>query len=508
VAAMRLALTHKGDLTALASIDDVLELKQGLSIGAAWLTYEVAKRLGIEKALGTSRAGRLALWQVMARVIDQGSRLSAVRLAQLHAGCDILGMRQGFNEEHLYKNLAWLAKNQQQIEQRLLKCRRKGIKPELFLYDVTSSYMEGQQNELAAWGYNRDKKRGKKQVVMGLLCDEGGEPVSVEVFTGNTTDGDTFYHQLKKATEVFGVKRVTFVGDRGMIKSGQIEELQGLQGAEFHYITAITKPQIDKLLRTEVFQLGLFDNKLCEVEYEKVRYVLRRNPQRALELARTRREKKGATEELCRKKNKYLAEHPRAKVVVAIREIKEKIERLKLAGWLKVEAEGRRLQLQQDKAALTEEAKLDGCYVIKSDLPQEVDKQVVHDRYRDLAKVEQAFRTCKTAMLELRPWYVQTEKSTRGHALVVMLAYLITLKLQGAWAGINLKVEEGIAQLSMLCSTEVVIKGGGSYHRIPTPNPTSAQLLKATDVRMPSALPHLGAIVVSRKKLPSRRQKP
>lgn len=503
IAAIRLAMKYKDELIVLTSLSDSVELKQGMSVGAAWLLYEVAQRLGMERALGKDRAGKLALWQVMARVIDQGSRLSAVRLAQVHAACDILGIRQGFNEEHLYENLVWLSDNQKQIEKRLFKARRKGVKPELFLYDVTSSYMEGVHNELADWGYSRDKKSGKKQVVIGLLCDEVGDPVSVEVFEGNTRDFDTFGSQVKKATREFNCERVTFVGDRGMIKSGQVAELKD---AEFYYITAITKPQIDKLLKTGVFQMELFDEELCEVEQEGVRYILRRNPLRAKEIACTRKEKKESIEKLLQKKNRYLAGHPRAKVKTAIKKVNDRIERLKLAGWLKVEAKGRILQLKEDEVALAEEARLDGCYVIKSDLPKEVDKQIIHDRYKDLAEVEQAFRTCKTTMLEMRPWYVCTEKSTRGHALVVMLAYLITRYLRHAWLDFDLTVEEGLKQLSTLCSMEMVIKDQGSCHRIPNPRQTLAKLLKSANVRLPRALPHLGTCVVSRKKLQSRRR--
>jgi len=512
VAAIRLALKHKDDLTVLKSVEDV-ELEQGMSVGAAWLVYDVARRIGIEKVLGQGRDGRLALWQVMARVIDQGSRLSAVRLAQVHGACDILGIRQGFNEEHLYDNLAWLSQNQKDIEKRLFVERRKGKKPDLFLYDVTSSYFEGEHNELADWGYDRDKKRGKKQVVVGLLCDEGGEPVSIEVFRGNTRDFDTFGQQVKKSVEEFGCERVTFVGDRGMVKSGQIGELKR---AGFHYITAITKPQIEKLLREGVFQMELFDKDVCEVEDEGIRYILRRNPQRAEEMSRTRKEKKGSIERLCRKENVRLAEHPRAKVETALDEVGKRIERLRISGWLKVEADGRRLELKEDESALREEAMLDGCYVIKSDLPKEVDKQVIHDRYKDLAGVEQAcspynfgrraFRTCKTAMLEMRPWYVHTEESTRGHALVVMLAYLITRYLQQAWSHLNLTVKEGLNQLSTLCSTKMIINGQSCCHRIPNPSKIVANLLVAANVRLPRALPYLGAHVVSRKRLQSQRR--
>jgi len=503
VACIRLALKYKDDLTVLGSLKDSVDLKEGMSVGAAWLVYEVARRLSIEKALGKERSGKLALWQVMARVIDQGSRLSAVRLAQVHAGCDILGMRQGFNEDHLYRNLCWLSDNQIEIEKRLFRARRGGVKPYLFLYDVTSSYLEGLKNELADWGFNRDKKSGKKQVVVGLLCDEFGEAVSVEVFTGNTRDFNTFGSQVKKARESFGCERVTFVGDRGMIKSGQIFELED---ADFYYISAITKAQIEKLLRTGVFQMELFDKEICEVDHEEVRYILRRNPIRAEEVAHIRKEKRTSVEKLIQKKNKYLSEHPRAKVETALKEVNKRIERLKLTGWLRVEADGRRLQLKEDEEASAEEAMLDGCYVIKSDLPKDVDKQIIHDRYKDLAEVEKAFRTCKTGLLEIRPWYVRTEKSTRGHALVVMLGYLITRYLQEAWSVFDLTVEEGLNQLSTLCSMEMVTKDQFSCHRIPTPRQMSARLLKAANVRLPRAIPHLKARVVSRKKLQSRRK--
>lgn len=498
--AMRLALEHKGDLRVLKP-NDSIELKQGMSVGAVWLVYEVARRLGIAKVLGRDGAGKLAMWQVIARVIDQGSRLSAVRLAQVHAGCDILGIRQGFNEDNLYKNLAWLSDNQERIEKRLFKARRKDKKVELFLYDVTSSYFEGLQNELAAWGYNRDKKSGKKQVVVGLLCDEEGEPVSIEVFSGNTRDFDTFGSQVKKAAAVFGCERVTFVGDRGMIKSGQIDEIKD---EDFNYITAITKPQIEKLLKAGVFQMSLFDKDVCEVEHEGVRYILRRNPQRVEEIANTRTEKKETIEKIIQDRNIYLSEHPLAKVETAIKNVNNRIIRLKIDKWLKVESDGRMLQLKED--ALSKDARLDGCYVIKSDLPKEVDKQIIHDRYKDLAEVELAFRTCKTGMLEIRPWYVKTEKSTRGHALVVMLSYLIIHNLKQAWADFDITVEEGLKELSMLCSMEMVIKDRGSCHRIPTPRQMSAKLFKAANVRLPRVLPHLGTKVVSRKKLTSSRQ--
>jgi hypothetical protein len=502
VAAIELALKFKGDLATLGSLENI-QLRQGLSTGAVWTVYEVARRLGVDAALGHDFAGQLALWQVLARVLDQGSRLSAVRLAQVHAACDVIGIRRGFDENDLYANLGWLSQQQQLIEDRLF-ARRKGQKPELFLYDVTSSYLEGQANALGAYGYNRDGKKGKKQIVIGLLCDEHGEPISTEVFCGNTQDPATFASQVNKTSERFGCEHVTFVGDRGMIKSGQIQDLAK---AGFHYITAITKPQIQTLVTAGVLQMHLFDADLCEVSDEGVRYVLRRNPLRADELSASRADKKASVERLQETLNRYLTEHPRAKASTAERTVRAKIAQLKLNAWLGVEAEGRSLKLTVNQPALDEVARLDGCYVLKTDLAESAaTKQVIHDRYKDLAEVEQAFRNCKTAHLETRPIYVRTAEHTRGHVLVVMLAYLIRRDLSQAWISLDATVEEGLHQLQTLCSTEISVDGGGNCLRIPTPSSATLPFLKALNIQMPKVLPHTGTRVVTRKKLPQRRQ--
>ena len=508
IAALRLALEHKGNLAELGSIEESVRLHEGLSVGAVWTVYTVAKRLGIEKALGTEREGKLALWQVIARTIGQGSRLSAVRLAQTHAGCDVLGMSRGFDENDLYDNLGWLQEHQERIELSLFRTRQKGKDKhrELFLYDVTSSYFEGVCNALADWGYNRDGKKGKKQVVVGLLCDELGEPVSVEVFHGNTSDLKTFANQIAKIAGRFGCDRVTMVGDRGMIKSAQIEQIQEREG--FYYITAMTKPQIETLIHGGVVQLSWFDEKICEVENEGVRYVLRRNPQRVEDLKRSRQDKCSSVSRLLEKKNRYLTEHPRAKLDIAQREVVLKIDQLKVSGWLKVAAADRQLRLEEDSQVLAEASRLDGCYVVKSDLPKQyADAQTVHDRYKDLALVEQAFRTSKTVHLEMRPWFVHIERNTRGHALVVMLAYLIVRYLRQAWADLDLTVQEGLDQLTTLCATQILVRDEVRCNQVPIPRDLSQKLLNAADIHLPEALPHLGAHVVTRKKLTERRVK-
>jgi hypothetical protein len=177
-------------------------------------------------------------------------------------------------------------------------------------------------------------------------------------------------------------------------------------------------------------------------------------------------------------------------------------------GWLKVHAADRELRIQEDSQALAEVSRLDGCYVVKSDLPKQyADAQTVHDRYKDLALVEQAFRTSKTVHLEMRPWYVRIERNTRGHALVVMLAYLIARHLRQAWADLDLTVQEGLDQLTTLCTTQILVQEEARCNQIPIPRDLSQKLLRAADIHLPEALPHLGAHVVTRRKLTERRVK-
>ena len=503
VQAIELALKHRKDLSALTSIKDV-KLEQGLSVGGVYTVFQIARQLGIEKALGMNQAGKMAMWQVIARVLFQGSRLCAVRLAKDYAAAEIIGFKKGFCEDDLYENLTWLAENQQAIEKRLFTSRRGESKPELFLYDVTSSYLEGDQNALADWGYNRDKKRGKKQIVIGLLCDEHGEPVSPEVFTGNTGDLETFASQVRKARDRFGCERVTFVGDRGMIKSTQIEDLSKVG---FHYITAITKPQIRSMIKKGVFQLGLFDEHLCEVEQNGVRYILRRNPQRAKEMAATRASKLSALQRLADEQNRYLAEHPRADRHTAWKKVIEKADRLGLSDMVTVTASDRCVTVKVDTDYIAYIAELDGCYALKSNLPAAVaSKEIIHDRYKDLTLVERAFRTCKTTHLEVRPVYVRTEANTRGHVLVVMLAYLIVRELRRAWNNLDLTVEEGLDKLNGVYAMELSINDGASILRVPDPSPQTKKLLKALKINLPSALPKSKVNVDTRKKLPTRRK--
>ncbi len=507
IAAIRLALRHKKDLSALTTIGKghSFSQQQGLSIGAVWSVYDIARQLGIVDAFGSTREGKLGMWQVIARVIDQGSRLSAVRLAGAHAACDVLGVGR-FDEDDLYKNLDWLCEHQASIEERLFRTLARTGKPGLFLYDVTSSYFEGIHNELSAFGYNRDGKKGKQQIVIGLLCNEVGVPLSVEVFTGNTQDPQTFAPQIKKVAERFGSQEVTFVGDRGMIKSRQIEQL-GSTPYGFHYITAITKPQIETLLKKNVIQMDLFEQALAEVKtQEGLRYVLRRNPARADEIKKSREDKLNALKKEILKHNHYLKEHRRSKVEVLLRKVNARSKQLKISDWALLSASEREITLIIDNDMLTEEAKLDGCYVLKTDLSEAAaTKETIHNRYKDLTLVESAFRTSKTVELELRPIHVRLATRTRGHAFVVMVAYRIVKELSLRWQNMNLTVKEGLNELATLCATKLLVDGAVQINDIPVPRKSVKELLEAANIRLPKSLPCNGIHVTTKKKLRSSR---
>lgn len=505
LAAVRRAIAQPADsLSELAEASACsLRLRTAESFGALWTVDQVAQQLGIKTALGVTHQAELAYWQVLARVLRPGTSLLAmVRLASTCAAAAVLGWRLAFNEDDLYTNGSWLEGRHAVIERRLWQARPAPPQDQLFLYDVTSSYLEGDANALAAWGYNRDHKQGKKQVVVGLLTDSRGEPVSVQVYRGNTNDLKTFAAQVHKIKKALGCEGVTLVGDRGMIRS---QQKAAAQKAGFHFVTALTQPQIQKLLAAKVLQLELFEEKVQEVlGADGRRYVLRRNPVRQEELQRVREQKQKNLQAMLHKANAYLREHPRAKVATQRRRLAAQLQHLKVADWLKLNGKKRCLVLRRDAAALKAAAQLDGCYVVETDLQaQQADKQVIHDRYKDLALVERDFRTLKSGHLDFRPWFVGTADNTQAHALTSMLALKIRRHLEQAWWSLDVTVEEGLRELEQLCVQELVHPQSGQVvaRRVPDPSARQAQLLDALKLSLPTTAPEARVSVGTRKKI-------
>jgi transposase len=483
-------------------------LRAAESFGALWVVDQLAKQLGIKQAVGLTRQAQLSYWQVLGRVLRPGTSLLAmVRLATQCAAAAMLGWRQAFSEDDLYANGAWLEGRHGIIERRLWQSRPDKSADQLFLYDVSSSYFEGEHNALADWGYNRDGKKNKKQVVVGLLTDVHGEPISTQVYQGNTRDLKTFGAQVKKIKKDFGCEGVTMVGDRGMIRK---EQRQEANAAGFHFITALSKPEIEKLLKDKVFQLELFEDKICElIGQADQRYILRRNPIRQQEIAQNRNQRKSSLEQSIEKANTYLKEHRRAKVKTQRRILSAKLQRLGLNKWLSLQVKNKRLQLTTDKDALAQESRLDGCYVVRTDLkPAQADAQTVHDRYKDLAKVERDFRTLKSGHLDFRPWFVCKQENTQAHALTSMLALKVRRALEKAWWPLETTVEEGLKELEKLCvmqlihpETQAVI----SRH-VPMANSCQKKLLDALGLTLPTTIAQAKVTVGTRKKINETRK--
>jgi transposase len=418
IEALRRALSGELDGVGKDSVSDPVS---GEIFGVVFALKQLIDQIGIERALGKSEESQLVMFMIMARIAHGGSRLSAVRWAQDHAVQDVLSMG-AFDEDALYDALDWLALQQEKIEQALYRdyIQRVGKPPAIVLYDVTSSYFEGEKNELAAFGYNRDKKNGKKQIVIGLLTADDGEPLAVRVFEGNTADPSTVYDQINLMKSRFDIEEVVLVGDRGMIKT---KGKHAINHEGWKYITALTNAQARTLLTQGVLQADLFDQALCEVEHGDKRLVLRCNEAKRQREQQRRRDKLNTLQLKIDQRNHAVKDSPRAQPEAGLKQLQAWCKRHKLSAVVTLLLEDRLLRYELDEAALEEQAKLDGCYVLETDVPSSaMDKTTIDARYRDLQNVERNFRTMKTGLLEVRPIYLRNGGRTHAHVFIAMLA--------------------------------------------------------------------------------------
>jgi transposase len=487
IEALRRAL--RGDFDHLGAADPIA----GPVFGLLYALKQVAEELGITAALGKSRLGKLALFLALVRLPHQGSRLSAVRWAEDHAVAEVLGLGR-FDEDDLYAALDDLCARQDKIEQNLYQryLRRRGAPPALFLYDVTSSYLEGEHNALGEFGYNRDGKRGKLQIVIGLLADSEGEPLAVRVFAGNTGDPVTVADQIKLVKEQFGVKELVFVGDRGMVKS---KGKQALKDAGLRYITALTDPQIRRLLAEGILQLGLFHETVCEVEADGVRYVLRKNESEEARVKHRLEDKLAKLSGKIEGRNLQVAASARCRPEAGSRQLQAWIARHKLTGLVELQLRERVLTLVKNEAAIERAMELAGCYVVTSDVPKEqMSGQEVHDNYLALQKVERDFRAMKTGLLEVRPVFVRKESRTRGHVFACMLALKISRemerRLRAAFGTTDanphaITLPDALASLGRLCLLHYPIDADTTVTRLPRPDLRQKEILAALGVALP-----------------------
>jgi len=210
-----------------------------------------------------SRQRDLVVAMVAARILEPKSKLATTLWWADTTLPEILNLNNA-DEDDLYDAMDWLLERQSHIENKLAGRHLKNNA--LALYDLTSSYFEGQTCPLAALGHNRDGKKGKLQVNYGLLTNRKGIPVAVSVFKGNTGDPKTLMPQVEKVRDDFGIKQFVMVGDRGMLTQKQIDALHDIDGVE--WIGALRPEAIKKLATNGAIQMGLFDERnLFEVKH-------------------------------------------------------------------------------------------------------------------------------------------------------------------------------------------------------------------------------------------------
>jgi hypothetical protein len=470
------------------------DVESGEIFGVLFALKQLADQVGITRVLGPSAEGRLSLFLVLARIAHGGSRLSAVRWAGQHAVGDALGLG-GFDEDELYAALDWLAGQQEHIEKALYQdyVKRCGQPPALVLYDVTSSYFEGDCNELGEYGYNRDGKKGKQQIVIGLLTAADGEPLAVRVFEGNTADPSTVAAQITVLKEQFGIAEVVLVGDRGMVKA---KGKEALSAEGFRYITALTDAQARTLIKQGVLQPDLFDTHLCEVEHGGKRLVVRRNDAVRMREQRRREDKLKQLQEKVGDRNAFVEKSPRASAGKGLAALQRWVKSHKLGKFATLALDGRAIILSVDGDAKADDALLDGVYLLETDVPRAVmDAQAVDGRYRDLQKVERDFRTVKTTFLEIRPIFVRKADRTKAHVFVAMLALKVARRFEealrkgfgavGQESG-GITPEDALVALGRITYLYTTGRDGQRRAHLPRPDAHQSKILEAIGLSFPA----------------------
>jgi hypothetical protein len=414
---------------------EAFRIERSLPHGHVAAVLGTLRRLGLERIIARERSRErdLAVALVCQRLLKPGSKLSATRQFGLTTLGEELAVA-GATEAELLSAMDWLLARQERIEAAL--ARRELAPGGFVLYDLSSSWLEGSKCPLAAFGYSRDGKRGKLQITYGLTCSPRGRPVAIELFGGEVHDDATLPEAAERLRRRFGIERVCFVGDRGMVKQAGVA---ALRQHGFDWITALTAPQVQRLAREGELQLSLFDEtSLAEIESEDFpgeRLVVCRNPHVAQERRRTREELLAATERLLAEVERSV-DSPRGRLHGAPagrigERVGRVVNRYKVAKHFELRIEDGRFQYARRMEQIDAEAALDGIYVLRTSLQEDVSAQAVVRAYKQLAAVERAFRAMKAPdLLSLRPIHHRLEDRVRAHALLCMLAYAVRLEME------------------------------------------------------------------------------
>jgi hypothetical protein len=417
----------------LVGASDAFEIVRSFPHGHVAAVLGVLRDLDLERLICREgcRERDLCVAMVAQRLLAPCSKLSTTRLVHQSTLAQELELDE-VKEVELLAAMDWLLERQERIERTLA---RRHLKDEGFvLYDLSSSYLEGRCCELGALGYSRDGQRGKLQITYGLCCSPEGRPVSIEVHAGNTADPSTLASAVERVKERFGIDRVVFVGDRGMITEARTKALKE-QGVGF--ITSLRAPQIQALTVAPNFQLSLFDEQgLCEIsspEFPGERLVVCRNPHVAAERSRKRAELLDVTEaELLKVKAMVDGDRGRLNGASAGR-IGERVGRVvnkrKMAKHFTLEIADGAFSYQRNTTAIEQEALFDGIYIVRTDQPAtRITAAAVVRAYKQLKVNEHAFREMKTP-LEIRPIHHRLADRVRAHAFLCMLACYVQYEL-------------------------------------------------------------------------------
>lgn len=443
IEALRRVLRGEGLQAAGPARASQLEIERSLPHGHVAAVLGMVRTLGLDRLLPKrpDRLAKLALALVVARVVEPAAKLATARQLSESTAAHSLGSVLGLgevDEDELYRALDALGDAQGAIETAL--ARRHLKNGCLVLYDVTSSYLEGRHCDLARFGYSRDGRRDRMQIVYGLLCSADGCPVAVEVFEGDTADPATLAAQVDTLKKRFKLKRVVLVGDRGMITQARIDET--LKPAGLDWITSLRAPAVQALAADDgPLQLSLFDDRdMAEItspDYPGERLVVCRNPALAGERARKREDLLAATEkDLAKIAAAVARDHRplRGRDAIGLK-VGAVFGRRKVAKHFHITITDETFAYQRDEAAIAEEAALDGFYVIRTSVAAETfDADTTVGAYKSLAHVERAFRALKSIDLEVRPIHHRLAGRVRAHVFLCMLAYHVLWHMRRALA--------------------------------------------------------------------------
>jgi transposase len=419
---------------AVSCVDEAFVIERSLPHG------HVAAVLGAARACGAGQwfAGAPAALRsvcmalLVARVVSPASKLATHRMLQEQTATHSLSRLRELGEldlEQVYAALDWLGEAQEDIEKRLARQHLAGST--LVLYDLTSTWMTGRCCELAAHGYSRDGKRDDPQIVFGLICTPEGCPVAVEVFAGNTADPATVASQVAKLKDRYGIDRLAWVGDRGMLTQARIDMV--LRPAGLDWVSSLRAPQMAALAQEKgPFQPSLFDERnLLEVTSEAFpgeRLVVCRNPLLAEERTRKREALLQATEQELGKiaeATTRVRNRLKGTEAIALR-VGRVIDHFKMAKHFELSITDSSFSWARKTAQIQQEAALDGLYVVRTSLPvADLPAEAAVSAYKSLAVVERAFRSLKTVDLHVRPVFHWNAQRVRAHVFLCMLAYYV-----------------------------------------------------------------------------------